>query len=87
MAHKLDLNPIAGTAYYTTGPDGFRVVATLSPTHITKPMRFGATLLPGQSVTVSIAGDHEAAPASLRIARIGDEMQVRHSQATVSTID
>jgi hypothetical protein len=50
---RVDLGTFAGVAYYTLTPDGFRLVVTLAPSGAETPVRFVATLAPGQSVTVS----------------------------------
>jgi hypothetical protein len=84
-AHSLDLGPVAGVAYYTLEKDGFRVVTTVSPTHTTKPMRFTATLLPGQSVSVSLPLARDGKDTIVHIARIGDGVRVRHGSPIAST--
>ena len=47
---SIDLGTLAGIAYYTVEPEGYRLVATLGSD---TPVRFVATLAPGQSVTLS----------------------------------
>jgi hypothetical protein len=45
---SIDLGTLAGIAYYTVEPEGYRLVATLGTD---TPVRFVATLASGQSVT------------------------------------
>jgi hypothetical protein len=47
---SIDLGTLAGIAYYTVEPEGYRLVATLGTD---TPVRFVATLASGQSVTLS----------------------------------
>jgi hypothetical protein len=50
---SIDLGTFGGVAYYTVKPNGYRLVVTLTPSGAQTPVRFVATLTPGQSVTVS----------------------------------
>jgi hypothetical protein len=51
---RIDLGSVAGDAYYTVEPDGFRVVATFARRGESgAPVRFQAILAPGQSVIFS----------------------------------
>jgi hypothetical protein len=50
---SIDLGTFGGVAYYTLTPDGYRLVVTLMPSGADTPVRFVATLAPGQSVTLS----------------------------------
>ena len=61
-AAGIDLGAIAGDAYYTVEPNGFRLVATLAQGDTGTPVRFEALLLPGQSVVLS--SPHEAGIAA-----------------------
>jgi hypothetical protein len=54
QSQTIDLGGIAGDAYYTVEPDGYRVIATFAQRgEAGAPMRFQAVLAPGQSVIVS----------------------------------
>ena len=55
QARSIDLGTLAGIAYYTVEPEGYRLVATLTPSGTDTPVRFVATLAPGPSVTLSTA--------------------------------
>ena len=50
---RIDLGTFDGIAYYTVMPDGYRLVVTMMPSGTQTPVRFIATLAPGQSVTLS----------------------------------
>ena len=50
---RIDLGTFGGVAYYTVKPDGYRLVVTLTPSGAETPVRFVATLAPGQSMTLS----------------------------------
>jgi len=54
QSQAIDLGGIAGDAYYTVEPEGYRVIATFTQRgEAGAPMRFQAVLAPGQSVIVS----------------------------------
>lgn len=76
-AHSLDLGPVKGVAHSTIDSKGFHVVATVSPTRTTKPIRLAAMLLPGQGVTVSLPLSGDGRESSVRIVRSGDGVRVR----------
>jgi len=50
---SIDLGTFGGIAYYTVKPEGYQLVVTLTPSGAETPVRFIATLTPGQSVTLS----------------------------------
>lgn len=68
------LGPDNGSIYYTVEPDGFRLVATVSATPADAPVRFVATLRPGQSVVVSVARALGEKPDEVVIRRVGDRL-------------
>lgn len=74
-AESIDLGGIAGVAYYTVEPEGFRVVTTLAEGSAGTPIRVVATLAPGQSVGFStpLAG-------ALEISREGDHVLIRSAK-------
>jgi hypothetical protein len=76
QASGIALGELAGVAYYTRENDGYHVVATLAAGENAAPVRFAATLLPGQKTTLSVprAGGRDA--ASVEISRIGDRVIV-----------
>jgi len=45
---RIDLGTFSGIAYYTIKPDGYHLVVTLTASEGETPVRFIATLAPGQ---------------------------------------
>ena len=64
QGHTLNLGRVAGVAYYTVEPNGFRVVATLVQGETGTPIRFDTVLAPDQTVTLSSPGEAGAALGS-----------------------
>ena len=79
---SLDLGPVSGVAYYTVEDSGFRIVATLAQGEAGAPVRFMALLAPGQSVTLSSAGEDGSAPASVEFTRQHHQVFVRDAVAS-----
>lgn len=77
----------AGSIYYTAEPAGFRVVATVSQDPAYAPVRFVATLQPGQSVVLSIARAAGNTAAEVLIRRIGDRVIFNASPQTIPPTD
>jgi hypothetical protein len=69
---SIDLGDVAGIAYYTVEPDGFRVVTTLAQGEAGTPIRFVSVLAPGQRVVLSTP--HQA--GAVEISRKGDSLLV-----------
>lgn len=80
-ARPIDLGAVTGTAYYTVGQDGYRVVATLAQGAGT-PVRFEAVLTPGQTVTLSTPAGVGVAADTVEISRRDDEVLVHASPLT-----
>jgi hypothetical protein len=76
QASSIDLGTLAGVAYYTVEPAGYRVVVTLAPRAAAPAMRFEAVLAEGQSVTLSTPLQAGAAARSVAITREGDAVRV-----------
>ena len=83
-AHSLDLGPVAGVAYYTVSQGGFHVMATVSPTHTTKPIRVSAALLPGQSLALSLPLDRDGHATAVHIVRVENDVHVHHGSPFAS---
>lgn len=64
-----------GVVYYTVEPEGFRVVTTLASTDGT-PLRFVATLAPGQRIVLSVPQAVGQPPVDLEIQRDGEMLRV-----------
>ncbi|GJD65028.1 hypothetical protein [Methylobacterium frigidaeris] len=75
-AASLDLGTLAGVAYYTPEPAGYRVTVTLAPRAAAPAARFEAVLASGQSVTVSTPREAGAAARAVTITRTGDAVTV-----------
>ena len=71
----LHIGGFDGTVYYTVQQDGYHVVATLASGAET-PIRFIATLGPGQSLTISVPQAVGEPPLDFEIARIGEALFV-----------
>src|SRR5688572_1659541 len=76
---SLDLGSVSGVAYYKVEENGFRIFATLAQGEAGTPVRFVALLAPGQSVTLSSAGEEGSAPASVEFTRQQHQMFVREA--------
>jgi hypothetical protein len=74
---SIDLGDVSGIAYYTVGPDGFRVVTTLAQGEAGTPIRFVSVLGPGQRVVLSTP--HQ--PGAIEISRNGNSLLVRKANA------
>ena len=72
----LHLGGFDGIVYYTIEQDGYLVVATLTSRAKTPPIRFVATLAPGQSMTISVPQAVGEPSLDFEIARIGETLFV-----------
>jgi hypothetical protein len=80
-AASITLGEVSGVAYYTVESDGYRVVATVSARPDTTPIRFVATLIVGQSVTLAIPGPVGAPGPMLTIARVDGAVRISGERA------
>jgi len=76
------LGDLAGVAYYTSEPKGYRVVVTLARTEASRAVRFEAVLASGQSVILSTPQELGAAADSIEISRTGDTVAVSRPRPT-----
>ena len=76
QAQSIALGDVKGVAYYTVGESGYEVVATLASGETGTPMRFVATLTPGQRMLLSVPGSANERASEIEIARRGDAMIV-----------
>jgi hypothetical protein len=81
---SVSLGDIAGVAYYTAEPKGYRVVVTLARTETAGAIRFETVLTNGQSVTLSTPRELGAEAQSVEIARTGDTVSVSRAKAAVT---
>ena len=75
-AQSILLKDVNGIAYYTVQADGYQVVATLAANDATTPIRFVASLRPGQTVTISVPGKVGEPSAQIDFTRVGDQVFV-----------
>ncbi|GEP06087.1 hypothetical protein [Methylobacterium oxalidis] len=83
---SIDLGTLAGVAYYTAEPEGYRVVVTLAPRAAAPSVRFEAVLAEGQRVTLSAPRGTGQAAEAVEITRRGETVTVapaRGAQAAV----
>lgn len=76
QGRSIELGGTTGVAYYTVVEDGFQIVATLAAGEATAPVRFIATLAPGQSVVLSVPQALNETAKELEIRRNGDVIAI-----------
>ena len=76
QASSIELGGVSGVAYYTNEKDGYRVVATLAADENAMPVRFAATLLPGQKTVLSVPREQGLDPIWVEISRIGSRVVI-----------
>ena len=84
QGQDIDLGAVSGAAYYTVEQGSFRVIATLAQDEDAAPVRFEATLAPGQSVVLSTPRGVGIPPDAVEISRENDTMLVRKAAAAVT---
>jgi hypothetical protein len=86
VAEVARLDTVSAITYYTEERDGFRVVITIQDdrSDATTPVRFVATLQPGQKAVVSVPGLAGEPPKTLEVKRDGERLFVEHHAPTVS---
>jgi hypothetical protein len=84
QARHVDLGAFAGVAYYTAGKDGHHLVVTLQAGETSTPVRFAATLAPGQGVTLSVPRDAGEAPVELHFVRQDEQIIMNGAAAALS---
>jgi hypothetical protein len=83
-AGKVSLGDFAGVAYYTVEKDGLRVVATLAQGEAGTPIRFVATLAPGQKALLSVASGIGQSEQSVELVRVEDRISVSPAAAAAA---
>jgi len=76
---SISLGDVAGNAYYTVEPKGFRVVITLTK-DTNRPVRFETVLSQGQSITLSAPRELGSTSEVIEITREGDSIVVTKPQ-------
>jgi hypothetical protein len=77
-ANVATLGAVTVITYYTPGPEGFDLVSTAqtSEDEAAVPLRFTATLAPGQRVVISVPRAAGELPLAVEFARVGDRVEV-----------
>ena len=78
-AHSVHLEGVDGVVYYTVEQDGYRVVATVASGAAEAPIRFIATLGPGQRLAIAVPRAGDQPSADLEILRDGEALLVNDS--------
>jgi len=76
QAASIDLSGFRGVVYYTSESDSHRVVTTMSNGDTGLPVRFEATLLDGQQVTISVPGKLNEPTQTLEVRRLQGKLVV-----------
>jgi hypothetical protein len=85
--YSLKLGAFGGTVYYTIEQDGYRIVATVASGTEQPPLRFVATLRPGQAVVFSVPQEVGKPPLDFEIERIGETLFVGEPPQTAGIAD
>jgi hypothetical protein len=81
QATKISLGDFNGVAYYTVEKDGLHIVATMAQGEAGTPIRFVATLSPGQKTLVSVAGGVGQVEQAVEFVRVGDRISISRAMA------
>jgi hypothetical protein len=87
QAKSVALGEMTGIAYYTVTEKGYEIVATVAHGETGMPMRFVASLVPGQSVTLSVPRSAGQAALEMEIARVGDTVLVSEQNTTAAAMN
>jgi hypothetical protein len=83
QATNINLVDFKGIAYYTVEKEGLRIVATVAQGEAGTPIRFVATLLPGQRTVLSVPGAVGQVEQAVELLRVDDRVSI--SPATAAT--
>jgi hypothetical protein len=84
QAQHVDLGAFAGVAYYTAETDGHHLVVTLQAGETGTPLRFAATLAPGQDVTLAVPRRAGEQPVEVHFIRQGEQIVINGGAAALS---
>src|SRR5918993_2437523 len=73
---SISLGDVSGVAYYTVEKDGFAVVATVTSGEMATPIRFMATLLPGQKSVISVPRELGQTALTVEFIRTDDKIEI-----------
>jgi hypothetical protein len=84
QATKISLGDFNGVAYYTVEKDGLRIVATMAQGEAGTPIRFVATLIPGQKTLLSVPGVVGQAEQVVELVRVDDRVAISLAAAAAA---
>jgi hypothetical protein len=84
QAQHVALGAFDGIAYYTVEKDGHHLVVTMQAGETSTPVRFAATLAPGQGVTLSVPRRAGEAPVEVHFVRQGEQIVMSGAAAALS---
>jgi hypothetical protein len=73
-AKSIHPSDVTGTAYYVVRLSDYQLEATMATGDATAPVRFVGSLVPGQTVTISVPGEIGAPSAQIDFSRVGDQV-------------
>lgn len=84
QATKISLGDFNGVGYYTVEKDGLRIVATMAQGEAGTPIRFVATLIPGQKTLLSVPGVVGQAEQVVELVRVDDRVAISLAAAAAA---
>lgn len=84
---SFSLAAASGSLYYTAEAGGFRVVATVTASRETTPIRVSAVLNDGETLDFAVPGAFGTDASTVEIQRVGDRLMVIESDDSVIVAD
>jgi hypothetical protein len=84
---SISLGDVSGVAYYTVEKDGFALVATVASGEMATPIRFMATLLPGQKTVISVPREFGQAALTVEFIRTDDRIEIGPEKKKLASAD
>jgi hypothetical protein len=76
QAESIDIGDFHGIVFYTGENDGYRVVATIAQGETGLPVRFEATLIEAQKITITVPGKLGEISQAIELTRVGSKLVV-----------
>ena len=76
QAESIDVGEFHGIVFYTGEHDGYRVVATIAQGETGLPVRFEATLIEAQKITITVPGKLGEISKVIELTRVGSKLVV-----------
>ena len=76
QAESIDVGDFHGIVFYTGEKDSYRVVATIAQGEAGLPVRFEATLIETQMITITVPGKLGEISHVIEVARVGNRLVV-----------